>query len=745
MKAFFSAIDLHEFFVEGRDAQSSQVILHITEPANEAEYERGYLFMVAEANQASPKTIKVLNRWIEELETGFYDEPMHNVKPAVHFEKLLDRLNKRSGAFLRDLRIQEEDLHVVIGFINSNTLSFAMRGQPFGYVAYKEKSGDYKAIDVASDDRGADEDEQLFADIVAGDIHDSDRVFFATPHIDDAFSNMQLVKVISSKSPKKGAKHFQNALEDVDNGYSFGGLVIEKKPEHDEPAKALPTKKKPQESLRDLLSTQRDTEQILAPSILGKLKARLDTNEDEDVKPEQRKTQTKINTKGRTKATAKGFLHQSAAVSSTVGKKTSVVLWSTAKWLAITSITLVQTLFYVTTNVGGRRAEFIAHWKRVLGEGWEKEYRRFIQMNLLSRIMLVAGVAFVIVFLVSVNLLRFQKQKETEIAAYRAQITLIESKLNAAESSLIYGEEDVTRGHVQDVVEKLTLLPNKSKNEQETYTRLSEALETIQEKIRHAVHVGTSELLDTAQHNLTDPQDILVTTGLIVITDSSQQTLALERGTQTTRVTPGAPATSPFIATATDEDQVFFIGNTSAQQWKYQGESETYSLSVPGAGTITDAVVYNDRLYSLVAEQNQVFKHDRYQNGINDGSPWINGETVLKEGGVSIAIDGSIWILMRDGTIRVFDRGNQKDITFTSVDPVLTSPTHIWTAFESDWLYIFEPEHKRIVIFDKDGVFSMQYVFDDAQDPRAFAIDETTKQGFILDGTRVQQFVLNHL
>ncbi len=749
MKAFVSNIDIHEFFVEGRDAESSQVVLHITEPANEEEYARGFLFMISETNQTSPKTTQILNRWIEEVETGFYDEPLHNRSIATHFEKLLERINKKSGSILRELKSHEEDLHVVIGFINDSTLSFALRGEPMGYVMYQEKKGGYQAINVTQENEETDSEEQLFSDIVSGDIHNGDRVFFATPHIDDGFSKKQITNILTSKAPKKATKHFQHALEDIDNGYSFGGIIIEKFTPTQSPQPKTRKKKKPHESIAAMLSTQRDTEQILAPSLLGKLRNKLEKRVEQTTgnttgQTKERHSSTKEKIKASSRAAARGTLHKTAHGASVAGRLSGKFLWKTLKWLAISIITIAETIFFVITNVGGRRKEFLDHWKRMSTDTWHAITTRFHKLSGLNKILLSVGVGLVLIFVVSIGVLKHKKTTQIRQAAYQAQIVRIESKFDAAEASLIYDEEDQTRAILDEAQALLDDLRQKSKEEKETTSHLITTLEDLREKIRHAEHVALTELLDVAHHGMEDPREIMLTQELVLITDARQQLLTLERGTQTTEIRDNTPPFSPAFGITTEEDLIFFAGETAAIQWRHREDATTYETAIPGGGQVADALVYNDRLYSLVPEQNQIFKHARHQEGFGTGNPWIKGEADLGQA-KSLTVDGFIWILEANGNVRVFERGLEQEFALGSVDPKLEKPDWIWTMFESNWLYFFDKTNARVVVFDKEGTLKVQYVFDTVEALHDVVIDEKAGIGLLIDNTVVKQFSLTHI
>lgn len=748
MKAFISNVTVQEYFVEGRDAEASQVLVHITEPANESEYERGYLFMLCEGNGASPKTLQLLNRWVEEIETGFYDEPVRGNTAAAHFERLLERINRKSVPLLKEMTQEAQELHIIIGFVNDHTMSFATRGEPEGYVVYRDKQGNTNAIDILASNRSADDDNQLFSDIVTGDIHKGDILFFSTPHIADAFNGSHITTILTSKEPRKALHHFQNVLEGLDNGFSFGGIMIERNAIDEQAPEILQKKSKPHESLEDLLTTQRETEETLSPSLLGKLKRSLEerlekkptsTDEDPDLTPSARLVKPTPH-----RELVSGVLHIGGRTFWRAGKNIGVYGWQALRTTVITIVMLFETLFYVITNAGGRRQEFLDHWRRRMSDSWDRLRDWFDARSLMQRISTIAAVVFLIGFLGSILVMRHNRNEEIEDAAYRASVTTIEEKIAAAQSALIYKEEDRVRILLSEVTAAMQALPQGNTNERKTVTDLTNRLSGIKEEIRHAQHIQAAQLLDVGTSGLTDARSLLLTTGLLLVSDTSGKLLSLERGTQKLAIEEHVPSFSPFVPAATDEGLVFFVNQQKALQWKYTADDASYAVAIPGNGALKDALVYNDRLYALVPEQKQIFKFGRHQENFAAPTPWIKGNTDIGNA-VDFTIDGSIWILLNNGVVKVFERGQEKPFTLATPDPGLTNPTAIWTKVDSNWLYVLEPSTKRLVVFDKSGALKTQYVFDDATDLRSFAVDETKKQIYLLDGTTVRQFVPTHL
>lgn len=167
------------------------------------------------------------------------------------------------------------------------------------------------------------------------------------------------------------------------------------------------------------------------------------------------------------------------------------------------------------------------------------------------------------------------------------------------------------------------------------------------------------------------------------------------------------------------------------------------------------SAIYNKKTYTLQSEANQVLK---------DGASWIKDSTSVKNG-ISIAVDGSVYVATADGQILELRKGSKVDFSPKAVDPPLTncasghserseeSPANagtpcikkIWTNERSEFLYILDSTQKRVVVISKrDGLLRAQYQSPQFQDLKDFTIDEQKKIAYLLDSATTFSIPLSH-
>lgn len=150
---------------------------------------------------------------------------------------------------------------------------------------------------------------------------------------------------------------------------------------------------------------------------------------------------------------------------------------------------------------------------------------------------------------------------------------------------------------------------------------------------------------------------------------------------------------------------------------------------------------YRNNFYILDADANQIWKYIRRRDKF-DVAQGYNINADIKNG-ISFAIDGSIYVLQKNGTITKLYSGNTESfpIKNSPLEP-LTNPTKIFTELDMRAIYVLEPSAKRVVLYEKDdktggATYKNQYVFDELDDLRDLFFDKDTNKLYLLDASKV--------
>lgn len=109
---------------------------------------------------------------------------------------------------------------------------------------------------------------------------------------------------------------------------------------------------------------------------------------------------------------------------------------------------------------------------------------------------------------------------------------------------------------------------------------------------------------------------------------------------------------------------------------------------------------------------------------------------------VSVAIDGSIWVLSSDGTIKDYLRGRSVAFSVTGLTKPLSSPSSIFTTADDANLYILDNGNSRLVEISKKGTFVAEYDSTLLKNATGLDVDEANKTAYILSGNTIYQLSL---
>lgn len=150
---------------------------------------------------------------------------------------------------------------------------------------------------------------------------------------------------------------------------------------------------------------------------------------------------------------------------------------------------------------------------------------------------------------------------------------------------------------------------------------------------------------------------------------------------------------------------------------------------------------YGNKLYLLDPEGNQIWRYTRRRDKFDAAEAWnVNADI---KNGISLAIDGNIYVLNKDGFVTKIFSGNKEDFPIKKL-PVkaLAGPTKIFTELDMSQIYILEPLEKRVLVYYKDertggATYSSQYVFDELNDLRDLYVDKDTNKMYLMDASKV--------
>ncbi|MBU0981631.1 hypothetical protein KKC94_02970 [Patescibacteria group bacterium] len=151
-----------------------------------------------------------------------------------------------------------------------------------------------------------------------------------------------------------------------------------------------------------------------------------------------------------------------------------------------------------------------------------------------------------------------------------------------------------------------------------------------------------------------------------------------------------------------------------------EGNSQFADTSDVDFKNSVEILTYSNRIYLLDPGEGQIWKYTRTRaSGYGSAAPYLEEDAdVDLTGAVSMAIDGSIWILNDDGSIDQLLKGVREQFEVHDTPLVDTSgSTKIYTDIEVPQVYVIDPVRNAIYIYNKaakssDLTYSSQYILD---------------------------------
>ena len=158
------------------------------------------------------------------------------------------------------------------------------------------------------------------------------------------------------------------------------------------------------------------------------------------------------------------------------------------------------------------------------------------------------------------------------------------------------------------------------------------------------------------------------------------------------------------------------------------------------ANSITN---YVGSLYLLDGVVGQIYKHTSSSSQFNAGEEYISTTNINLKQSISLAIDGSIYVLKNDGKVLKLQKSKLQDFSLKNIPTPhdkIVQPVKIFTDADTPSIYILDLAQKRILEFDKDGQYIHQYALPETFSKITdFVVSTKSRKIWILDSNSVYE------
>jgi len=752
--------------------------IFVYEPENIEEKMLGNLYIIGEVTNLSENSSYLINLLASIIKKEFYSNPRRSISES--FESSL----QKSNSALSDLAEQGNidwvgNLNMACGAYVNGELHFSQLGKIRTLLVRNKQITDIGRNIVKAEKSNSS---RMFTNIASGELENDDLVLFATPEFFNIFSLEKIRQMSSSLDMEKLAEEIEDSIEQEENIDTVGVLIMKTEKTRDEkhelPTVEIETVLEKSEE-RETASVLRETseeyaggvgihggeqdhtvspkEKISLEDIIKEYKEEKEERAIRKIEEEKSKIYENAAEEAKTNNTGDYELKRNELKSKK--KFSDLVDYCKPKINVLASIlkNLLGLLISVRNKIFAVAAPFC---KRVINNIRDKKYvTLWSKIKIPKKASAVSSnnkallISFVIILIVLVSSIMFsdnaKKNSEKEkLEFYSNMLDQAEKKVDKTEEALIYNDYEKARALLSDAKNMTLEVKDSYKNlrsgASDLLTRIQRQLDIIDlvnriEEPSVAVDLGQVK-------GMGDPKGV-VKIGknyyVFAQSDNSIYKVNVENGE-----VEGIPAKFKGIGQfelstqMTKTGEIIFLTDLNkmavfdVNKRKLTIINKTESLEENS--NIKDISSYSRYVYLLAPDLNQIYKRQRTGNGFGKSKPWIMDKDAKIGNAVSIAIDGFIYVLKKDGSVDKYLTGSKQNFSIENPSDPLTNSSKIYTAPKLKYLYIVDQGKKRIVQFDKaSGKLIRQYASDKFDNLKNIVVDDKEEKIYALGDAKI--------
>ncbi len=368
------------------------------------------------------------------------------------------------------------------------------------------------------------------------------------------------------------------------------------------------------------------------------------------------------------------------------------------------------------------------------------------RLPVMSKILALISLLLAVAFVGSLFLLRQKRTDDQAVARASELLHEAQTKNEAVASALIYDNREQARrllGEADQLTSELLATGRYEKEAQALKSTIQAQHDRLQ-KIQRVAGSAASLVSDLAgKVGGQSPQGLVaLADGVYAFSGKNNAVVRVGPAGEATQLNEQTQGIGSFIlATAHEADKALLFVTAEPGLALFDTTDGTLTrqdIAWPSAKpTIASIATYGSRLYVLDQAAGLLVSYSKSLRGYGGGEPWITSQDFKTNTIRSIAVDGSVFALLEDGTLTRLFKGEPTDFKAEAVEPDLREAKRVVTSEYLQRLYVFDPRERRVVIFNKKGVLERQVYLDDVTNLTDFAVSSDEKTLYFLDGSRL--------
>lgn len=321
--------------------------------------------------------------------------------------------------------------------------------------------------------------------------------------------------------------------------------------------------------------------------------------------------------------------------------------------------------------------------------------------------LLAALLGVILVFIVSVILLVDGRRNRLEREEYRDKIQAMDADLSTA-SVKGNGDEKQTANVILDEIETEARAMLETEFFNSEAMAILEEVQTLRDDINNTLRVSEpSPYVDLTEKNANASAVGLGQNeeGLVAFESGQVYDIILDRPLDPKPVNEGQRLAN--VTTMEDFNNIVFL-TESNQMVEYNGENfDLVDTQDDAWKPGVDLAAYGKFLYILNPEENQIYKYSRGNSGYAGASNYNQNADL--DAAVSLAIDGSVYVLKQGGEIIKLFKGEVADFQIEDLAVDINEANEILTTPDLNFLYVLDSVNERVVVLEKDAGLGARY------------------------------------
>jgi len=195
-------------------------------------------------------------------------------------------------------------------------------------------------------------------------------------------------------------------------------------------------------------------------------------------------------------------------------------------------------------------------------------------------------------------------------------------------------------------------------------------------------------------------------------------------------------------------DGSLIVVDSAHNAWQYvPNKNDLIALNLKGVNawkSAQDVASYGGNIYVLDAALGNIWRYVP-TNGAYTGAPsrfFATDRPAQLDSAISMAIDGSIWLLGSDGQVLKLTGGQAQAVALTGLPHPLANPVALFTTLDTHSLYVLDNGGSRVIQLDKNGAYQRELDLGLPKPASSIYVDEGSRALYAVSGGSVYSWSL---